>query len=299
MSAVENTNKTGNIRQFKGRSLGQETWRRLLKNRGAVVGMIFMVLLVIVAILAEFIYNYDTDIVAQNSKAIFASPSAAHIFGTDQFGRDIFARILYGARYSLLIGVGSVAFGLVVGMILGALAGFYGGVIDNLVMRANDILYAIPNIMIAVVIVSLLGTTPFSLLLALSISAASSFARIVRAAVMQIRGQEYIESAYAMGLPTWKVIFKHIIPNCLSPIIVQVTLAIGSNIIAASSLSFLGVGVAPPMPEWGAMLSDGRPYIRSAPWLCIFPGLAIMVTVLALNLMGDGLRDALDPKLKK
>ena len=296
---MENTNKTGNIRQFKGRSLGQETWRRLLKNRGAVVGMIFMVLLVIVAILAEFIYNYDTDIVAQNSKAIFASPSAAHIFGTDQFGRDIFARILYGARYSLLIGVGSVAFGLVVGMILGALAGFYGGVIDNLVMRANDILYAIPNIMIAVVIVSLLGTTPFSLLLALSISAASSFARIVRAAVMQIRGQEYIESAYAMGLPTWKVIFKHIIPNCLSPIIVQVTLAIGSNIIAASSLSFLGVGVAPPMPEWGAMLSDGRPYIRSAPWLCIFPGLAIMVTVLALNLMGDGLRDALDPKLKK
>jgi len=298
---MENSHEitSAELKQAKGRSLAQETWRRMLKNKGAVIGMIFMILLIIVALLAEFIYNYDTDIVAQSASSSFSAPSAAHIFGTDQFGRDIFARVLYGARYSLLIGCGSVAFGLLVGLLLGSLAGFYGGFIDNLVMRANDILYAIPNILIAVVIVSLLGTTPLSLLLALSISAASSFARIARAAVMQIRGQEYIESAYAMGLPTWKVILRHIIPNCLSPIIVQVTLAIGSNIIAASSLSFLGVGVAPPMPEWGAMLSDSRQYIRSAPWMCIFPGLAIVVTVLALNLMGDGLRDALDPKLKK
>ncbi len=288
-----------NLKQFKGRSMAQETWRRLLKNKGAVIGMAFMILLIVVAILSQFIYNYETDIIAMSSSASAQAPSLQHIFGTDKYGRDIFARIIYGARYSLLIGAGSVFIGLAVGILLGSLAGFYGGFIDNLVMRANDILYAIPNIMIAVVVVSILGTTPASLLLSLSISASSSFARITRAAVMTIRGQEYVESAYAMGLPTWKVILRHIIPNCLSPIIVQVTLAIGSNIIAASSLSFLGVGIAPPMPEWGAMLSDGRQFIRSFPWMCIFPGLAIMVTVLALNLMGDGLRDALDPKLKK
>ena len=288
-----------NLKQFKGRSMAQETWRRLLKNKGAVIGMAFMILLIVVAILSQFIYNYETDIIAMSSSASAQAPSLQHIFGTDKYGRDIFARIIYGARYSLLIGAGSVFIGLAIGILLGSLAGFYGGFIDNLVMRANDILYAIPNIMIAVVVVSILGTSPASLLLSLSISAASSFARITRAAVMTIRGQEYVESGYAMGLPTWKVILRHIIPNCLSPIIVQVTLAIGSNIIAASSLSFLGVGIAPPMPEWGAMLSDGRQFIRSFPWMCIFPGLAIMVTVLALNLMGDGLRDALDPKLKK
>lgn len=288
-----------NLKQFKGRSMAQETWRRLLKNKGAIIGMAFMILLIVVAILSQFIYNYETDIIAMSSSASAQAPSLQHIFGTDKYGRDIFARIIYGARYSLLIGAGSVFIGLAIGILLGSLAGFYGGFIDNLVMRANDILYAIPNIMIAVVVVSILGTSPASLLLSLSISASSSFARITRAAVMTIRGQEYVESAYAMGLPTWKVILRHIIPNCLSPIIVQVTLAIGSNIIAASSLSFLGVGIAPPMPEWGAMLSDGRQFIRSFPWMCIFPGLAIMVTVLALNLMGDGLRDALDPKLKK
>jgi len=287
------------LKQFKGRSMAQETWRRLLKNKGAVIGMCFMILLIIVAILSQFIYNYEADIITMSAGSSAQAPTLQHIFGTDKYGRDIFARIIYGARYSLLIGAGSVFIGLAVGILLGSLAGFYGGFIDNLVMRANDILYAIPNIMIAVVVVSILGTSPASLLLSLSISAASAFARITRAAVMTIRGQEYVESAYAMGLPTWKVILRHIIPNCLSPIIVQVTLAIGNNIIAASSLSFLGVGIAPPMPEWGAMLSDGRQFIRSYPWMCIFPGLAIMVTVLALNLMGDGLRDALDPKMKK
>lgn len=283
---------------YKGRSQAQETWRRLLKNKGAVVGMIFMILLVIAAVAAGFMYDYNTDVIGM-SPDIYAAPSAAHWFGTDNIGRDIFARVLYGARYSLIIGIGSTAIGLVIGLVTGSLAGFYGGFIDQLVMRSNDILYAIPNIMLAVVIVQLMGTSLFSLLIALSISSATAFARITRASVMTIRDQEYIESAYALGLPTWKIILKHIIPNCLSPIIVQVTLRIGQTIIAASSLSFLGVGIAPPAPEWGAMLSDGRAYIRSSGWMCLFPGLAIMFTVLALNLMGDGLRDAMDPKLKK
>ena len=270
-----------------------------MKNKGAIVGMCFLILLVIVAIASEFLFDFDKDIILVQAENSFADPSMEHIFGCDQSGRDIFARILYGARYSLIIGIGSVSIGLFFGLILGSLAGFYGGFIDNLVMRANDILYSIPNIMIAVVVVSIFGTSTASLLFSLSISAASSFSRITRAAVMQVRGMEYIESAYAMGLPTWKVIMRHIIPNCLSPIIVQVTLAVGNNIISASSLSFLGVGIPVPLPEWGAMLAEGRNYIRSAPWMCIFPGLAIMMTVLALNLMGDGLRDALDPKLKR
>ncbi len=284
---------------IQSRSLAQETWRRLLKNKGAVFGMCFLVLLVIVALLSGFLYDYDTQIIQMNMSEALQPPSAAHWFGTDSLGRDIFARVLYGARYSLLIGVGSVTIGLIVGVTLGAIAGFYGGVVDQVIMRCVDVFYSIPNIMIAVVVVSLLGTSTINLLIALCFTCATSFCRIARAAVMTIRDQEYVESAYAMGLPTWKIILKHIIPNCLSPIIVQVTLLIGTTIIAASSLSFLGIGVPSPAPEWGAMLSDGRQHMRDAAYLCVIPGLAIMMTVLALNLLGDGLRDALDPKMKK
>ena len=272
-----------NLNEYKGRSLAQETWRRFLKNKGALIGMGFMILLIILAFSGDLLYDFKVDITGFSAD-LSESPSLDHLFGTDQLGRDIFARVVYGTRYSLIIGVGSVALGLVVGLITGSLAGFYGGFWDQLVMRANDILYSIPNIMLAVVIVQLLGKSIGSLLVALSISSATSFAKITRAAVMTIRGQEYVESAYAMGLPTWKIILKHIIPNCLSPIIVQVTLAIGSNIISASSLSFLGVGVPIPIPEWGTMLAEGRTYIVSEPWMCIFPGLAIMF---------------MDPKLKR
>ncbi|MDY0341711.1 MAG: ABC transporter permease [Coriobacteriia bacterium] len=284
---------------MKSRSQLQETWRRLLKNKGAIIGMVFLLLLIIAAILSGIIFDYDTQVIGQDIKNRLQWPSREHIFGTDELGRDIFIRILYGSRYSLAIGCGSVAIGLVTGVILGAVAGFYGGVVDQVIMRVNDMLYAIPNIMIAVVIVSLLGTSTFNLLLALTFTCSTSFVRISRASVLSIRGMEYVESAYAMGLPTWKVILKHIIPNSLSPIIVQVTLLIGSMIIAASSLSFLGIGVPSPAPEWGAMLSSGRSQIRNAPYICVIPGLAILFTVLSLNLLGDGLRDALDPKLKK
>ena len=261
--------------------------------------MVFLVLLIVIALLAPVLFDYETDVIGQNISERFMKPCKEHWFGTDEVGRDLFARVLWGARYSLAIGIGAVALGLLVGLITGSLAGFYGGIIDSLLMRAIDIFYSIPNIMTAVVIVSVLGTSTVNLIIALAFSCASSFGRIVRAQVMTIRDQEYVESSYAMGLPTWKIIVKHILPNCLSPIIVQVTLLIGSTIISASSLSFLGIGIPAPSPEWGALLSGGRAYIRSAGYLCVIPGLAVMLTVLALNLLGDGLRDALDPKLKK
>lgn len=291
---AQNTKK-----QYKSRSMAQETWRRLLQNKGAVIGMLFLIVLVVAAISSGFVFDYETEVIGQNIADKLMGPCKAHWFGTDEYGRDLFARVIYGARYSLIIGIGSVAIGLVVGTILGSVAGFYGGIWDSLLMRANDILYSIPNIMIAVVVVSVLGTSTRNLLIALSVSNATSFSRIVRAAVMTVRDQEYVEAAYAMGIPTWKIILKHVIPNCLSPIIVQVTLAIGNTIISASSLSFLGIGVPAPAPEWGALLSAGRSHIRDASYMCIVPGMAIMLTVLALNLLGDGLRDALDPKLKK
>ena len=299
MLKIKQRTKTVNGEEFfRGRSMGQETWRRLKKNRGAMFGIAFLVILILATTLASFIYDYDKDIIAM-TKDRFLPPCKEHIFGTDNMGRDIFARVLYGAKYSLFISFGSTAIGLVIGLVLGALAGYYGGFIDNVIMRITDIFYAIPYIMLAVVVVSILGTSTMSLLMAMSIGTFASFARIGRAAVMTVRDHEFIEAGRAIGLPTWKIILKHVMPNCLSPIIVQTTLKVGSNIISASSLSFLGVGIAPPTPEWGAMLSDGRSYIRSSGWMCLFPGLAIMFTVLALNLLGDGLRDAMDPKLKK
>ncbi|MGB4610566.1 MAG: ABC transporter permease [Saccharofermentanales bacterium] len=284
---------------IKRKSLAQETWSRLIKNKGAVIGMIFLIVLIVSALLAPVIFDYETDIIAQDIPNRLQPPSGKNWFGTDEVGRDLFARVVYGARYSLAIGIGAVALGLVVGTIVGSIAGFYGGVIDVILMRAIDIFYSIPNIMTAVVIVSVLGTSTVNLIIALAFSCASSFGRIVRAQVMTIRNQEYVESAYAIGLPTWKIISKHILPNCLSPIIVQITLLIGSTIISASSLSFLGIGIPAPSPEWGALLSAGRQFIRSSGYLCVIPGLAVMLTVLALNLLGDGLRDALDPKLRK
>ena len=283
---------------YTGRSMAQETWRRLKKNKGAMFGIAFLLLLVLATIVASFIFDYDKDIIAM-TKDRFLPPSWEHPFGTDNMGRDIFKRVLYGAKYSLVLSSGATALGLAVGLFFGAIAGYYGGAVDNIIMRFTDIFYSIPYIMLAVVVVSLLGTSMASLLIAMALGSFAGFARIARASIMTVRDMEYVESGYAIGLPTWKIILKHIIPNCLSPIIVQTTLRVGSNIISASSLSFLGVGITPPTPEWGAMLSDGRSYIRSSGWMCLFPGLAIMFTVLALNLLGDGLRDAMDPKLKK
>ena len=251
---------------YTGRSMAQETWRRLKKNKGAMFGIAFLLLLVLATIVASFIFDYDKDIIAM-TKDRFLPPSWEHPFGTDNMGRDIFKRVLYGAKYSLVLSFGATALGLAVGLFFGAIAGYYGGAVDNIIMRFTDIFYSIPYIMLAVVVVSLLGTSMASLLIAMALGSFAGFARIARASIMTVRDMEYVESGYAIGLPTWKIILKHIIPNCLSPIIVQTTLRVGSNIISASSLSFLGVGITPPTPERGSPMVD---HISVLPVGCVF-----------------------------
>lgn len=287
-------------RQYRKRSRMGEIWHRLKKNKGAMVGLAIVLILVIIALTCDVWMSYEDDVVAQSIRERLQKPSAAHPLGTDNFGRDLLNRLLYATRYSLSVGFVAVVIALFLGLIFGALAGYYVGTpLDNIIMRALDILHAIPSLLLGIVLVTAIGASTVTLMIAVGVAAVPNLARTVRAAVLSTRNEEYVESARAIGVPEWKIILKHILPNCLSPIIVQFTLRIGSSIIAASSLSFLGLGIPAPAPEWGGMLSDGRQFLRGSPHITLFPGLAIMITVLAFNMIGDGIRDALDPKLKK
>ena len=276
----------------------KETVRRLFKNKAAVGGVIFLVLLILVAIFAGVIFDYDTQCINQNISERLQWPSAKHIFGTDEYGRDLLVRIVFGSRVSLSIGFIAVFWGLLVGGILGAIAGFFGGKIDNLIMRICDVFLAVPMMLMAIVIVAALGASIVNLVIALSISSVPTFARIVRSAVLTVRDMEYVEAAHAVGVKTPRILFRYILPNCMGPIIVQTTLRIAATISNTAALSFLGLGVKAPQPEWGALLSSGREFIRDSAYLACIPGICIMLTILALNLLGDGLRDALDPRLK-
>lgn len=284
--------------QDNDRKSGQfmELLSRLLMNKAAVIGLIILLVLIFCAVFADVITPYDYA--AQDLKNRFVSPCYAHPFGTDNLGRDILSRVIYGARISLSVGVLSVCLSAVVGIILGAIAGFYGGAPDNLIMRVMDIFLAIPNLLLAISIAATLGNGIPNLIMAIGIGAAPTYARIVRASVLSLKEQEFVEAARAVGASDAQIIASHIIPNCLAPIIVQMTLGVASAILSTASLSFIGLGIAPPTSEWGSMLSAGRQYIRDAWYIVTFPGLAIMVTIFGLNLFGDGLRDALDPKLK-
>lgn len=286
-------------KQFKRQSQFKLVLHNFRKNKGAMVGTFIILAIVILALIAPLMYDYDTDIVGLNLAEKLQRPSWEHPFGTDDMGRDILSRVIYGARYSLSVGVVASFIGLIIGVILGTIAGYYCGIAEDIIMRANDILSAVPSILMGIVIVSAMGANTFNLMLAIGITSIPQFVRITRAAVLSVRNQEYIEALKATGMSELRIMFCHIIPNCLSPIIVQLTLRIASAIIAASSLSFLGLGVPVPAPEWGSMLNLGRSYVRTASYLTIYPGIAILITVLAFNLIGDGLRDALDPKLKK
>ena len=283
----------------KKRSQWVEVWRRLKRNKMAVLGLIILIILVLLAVFADVIANYDNVVIKQNLAHRLQGPSAAHWLGTDEFGRDIFARLVHGTRVSLQVGIVAVGISIVIGGILGAVAGYYGGKLDNTIMRIMDIFLAVPSILLAIAIVSALGPSIINLMLAISISSVPSYARIVRASVLSIRDQEFIEAAKAIGASNTRIIFRHIIPNSLAPVIVQATLGVASAILSTAGLSFIGLGIQPPAPEWGSMLSGGRQYLRYAWWVTTFPGVAIMITILSLNLLGDGLRDALDPRLKQ
>ena len=283
----------------KKRSVAAEVWQRLCRNKMAMLGLGILVIMALGAIFADVIADYDTMVVAQDVKNRLQGPSAAHWFGTDEFGRDIFARMLHGSRVSLVVGLISVSISLILGGTLGAFAGFYGGRVDNIIMRIMDIFLAVPSILLAMTIVAALGTDLIYVMLAIGVSGIPSYARIVRAAVMSVKDQEFVESARAIGASSPTIIFREILPNCMAPIIVQATLSVAGAILSTASLSFIGLGVQPPAPEWGAMLSSGRNYLRDSVHLTLFPGLAIVITILALNLLGDGLRDALDPRLKQ
>lgn len=277
----------------------KEVWRQFRHNKGAMIGLVITILLILIAIFADVIWDYSTDVIGMNVSERLQPPGLSHPFGTDQYGREMLARVGYGTRYSLLIGSVSVVVALLVGLPVGAASGYIGGRFDNLLMRIIDAITIIPSILLTVLLVTILGTGLFNLMLALAISSIPILARITRASVMTVRYNEYIESAKAIGASDFYIIVKHVLPNCFSPILVQATLRMGTTIISAAGLSYIGLGVALPTPEWGALLNASKDFIIDRPYLCFFPGLAIMVTVMAINLVGDGLRDALDPKLKR
>lgn len=282
----------------KKKSQWISVWKSLQKNKMAVTGLAILSAICILAIFADVFFDYDTMVIQQSAALRLSPPSLKHWLGTDEVGRDILARIVHGARVSLPVAFATIVIAAIAGGTLGAVAGYGSKKIDNLIMRFMDVFLAIPSILLSIALVSALGPSMGNLLLAISISNIPPFARIVRSSVLTIRNEEYIEAAKAIGAHDKRIIFRHIIPNCMAPIIVQATLCIAGSILSIASLSFIGLGIQPPTPEWGSMLSGGRQYIRYAWWVCAFPGIAIMLTILSLNLLGDGLRDALDPKMK-
>lgn len=272
-------------------------WRRLKKNKAAVVGGVLILLFIITSIIGPwFTTQSPTEINMLNK---LQKPSGEHWFGTDNFGRDIFTRIIHGMALTLKVGFLSVAMGGAVGVILGIISGYYGGIVDTIIMRIMDILLAFPGILLALAIVSVLGGSLTNVIIAVGIFSVPAFARIVRGSTLSVRKLEYIDAVRALGATDFRIIFKHILPNVMSPIIVQATLRIATAVLTASGLSFLGLGAPPPEPEWGAMLNDGRTYMSNAPHLILFPGIMIVLVVLAFNIFGDGLRDALDPKMNR
>jgi peptide/nickel transport system permease protein len=270
--------------------------RRLTHRRGAMVALAIILLLIAVAILAPYIAPYDPT--TQSWSAVRKAPSAAHWFGTDEVGRDILSRIVYGARASLSAGMISVGIAIAVGVPFGLLAGYAGGLIDGLVSRITDAMLACPFLILAIALAAFLGPSLGNAMIAIGITATPIFVRLTRGQVLSVKSEDYIEAARAIGNPHWRIAFRHILPNVLPQLLVQATLTIATAIIAEASLSFLGLGQQPPAPSWGSMLNAAQRFLTNSPWMAVWPGLAIFLTVLSFNLLGDGLRDALDPRSK-
>jgi peptide/nickel transport system permease protein len=282
----------------KPRSQAYYTWKRLKRNKGSMAGLAILTIYFLLMLGANLLYDYKDVAIKQNIPARLQAPSVAHPFGTDESGRDVLARVIHGSRTSILISVAAVLVAMVIGGALGAIAGFYGERLSNVIMRFMDVLLAIPATLFAIVIVSALGTSVSNLIIACSVANIPKFARILRSSVMSVRNAEYIEAARALGARESYILIRHVLPNSISPLFVQLTITVGTLILLLSGMSFVGLGIQPPTPEWGAMLASARTYIRNYSYLCFFPGMAIMLCILSLNLLGDGLRDALDPRLK-
>ena len=272
----------------------KEIWRRFRKSKTAMLGLILLAFVLLIAIFADLIVPYS-EAVTQNTSMRLQGPSAEHWFGTDNLGRDVFARVVHGSRYSLWIGVSTSVLSLIIGGLLGAAAGYYGKTVDNIIMRVTDVVMTVPPILLSLAVVAALGANLRNLLIAITISCVPSMVRMVRSVVLTVVDQDYIEAAKSYGASDMRAILKYVIPNALGPIIVTTTMNVAAMILSAAGLSFLGMGVQPPSPEWGALLSDARQFMFSAPYLLYFPGVFIVIAALSFNLAGDGLRDALDP----
>lgn len=286
------------IHQYKKKSQFKTIWLRLNKNRLAMFGLVFFLIMMGVVLTADLYMNYEEQAISQKLSIRFRSPSWEHLLGTDQFGRDVLARVIYGGRISLFVGLATICVSLTAGSIIGATAAYYGGKTDNILMRIMDVFLAIPNTLMAITLVAALGTSMVNLILAMGISQIPRMSRIVRSSVLSIIGQEYIEAARACGTSDTRIIFRHILPNAMGPILVQVTQTVARSVITIASLSFIGLGISEPTPEWGAMLSEAKSQLRHHPYLAVAPGVAIVMAVMSLTLLGDGLRDAMDPRLK-
>lgn len=281
----------------KGKGQFAIVMKRLMRNPSAIIGMAIVLVLAILAVFAPYIAPYDYT--AMDVTIAKQGPSAEHWFGTDDLGRDMFSRLIYAGRYSLTMGIASVALTFVISVVLGSVAGFFGGWVDNLIMRFLDCISAIPGLLMAILVSAALGTGYVNTVLALAVGGIGGMTRLLRAQVMSERGKEYSEAAKAINCTNTRIIFNHILPNAMTPMIVNATGLVAGSLLFAAALSFIGLGVQPPAPEWGAMLAGARNYVRTYPHMLIFPGLFICITVIGLNMLGDALRDALDPKLKK
>ncbi len=275
---------------------GRRAWRRLKQRKGAMAGLAVIVIVVLAALLAPWIAPYDP--IQQSWSAVRKAPSAAHWFGTDEVGRDVLARILYGARASLLAGVMSVGIAIGIGVPVGLAAGYMGGVVDAVISRLTDAMLACPFLILAIALAAFLGPSLSNAMIAIGVTATPIFVRLTRGQVLATKSEDYVEAARAVGNPHWRNAVRHILPNVMPQLLVQATLTVATAIIAEASLSFLGLGQQPPAPSWGSMLNTAQRFLANAPWMAIFPGLAIFVTVLSFNLLGDGFRDALDPRSK-
>jgi len=285
--------------QFGRKSRGAQMRRQFLKNKTAVAGMALFLLIVLMAVCAPLIADYKTVAVKPKVSSRLLAPSAEHLLGTDELGRDILARLVHGARISLVIGISAIGVSLLIGGTLGALAGFYGGWLDNIIMRAMDVFLCLPDVLLALAIVARFGTSQLNLMISIGLAFTPKMSRVVRAAVMSVRGNEFVEAARSIGARNWHIILRHVLINCIGPIIVQVTLYVANAILTISALSFIGLGIQAPTPEWGNMLAYGRDNMRDHAYIVVAPGLAIFFTILSLNLLGDGLRDTLDPRLRQ